>query len=421
MFFEERTGEFPEFEEAFIDYQLGQLLISCNHLNPHGWELYNHSIRLFPAPWQAFFKIPQKIEEIAGKKIVIISPPDYRPIINGAEHPEFRFMMGGYEGVMATMLKGLEAFSPQHVTLLVQPRMVELFDRSFKSMHVYPAPPLTDLFGHHHHIAEADFVFTLTQLGLYPELLPTFNKPEPVFVADPDLSEYYTEALRLEVKGRIPLAVAWEAHKISGAVGGKSIASSDFFATLDVLKDKFAFIDMQYFIDEQTQKDTDRHVKELRKKGGIFINDFGGFSVFNNFEATAALLTAIKNNGGAAFMVANYTECLANMLGVPGLKPLHFRKHFNYGLGRGFGEDSISRHPWVTPLLQEAEDDWASVIETSLNLLADYNPALANRFANAPKYDFAKGKNEYLASLPEHLKAKLQLDSFSFCDISEFW
>jgi len=413
---EQNETSISKLKTYFDDYQLGQFLLSCDYTNQSGWTLYNEGLKLQPFEFRDALNPPLHLSDIKGKTIAIISPLDYRPIINGVEHPEFRYMMGSYQVAFLKPLADLLKFSPQKVKLIVDAQFCDLFRISYPQIEIFPLPSANKIGALGSLVQGIDYVMSVTQLGGFPEMATSFEDAQPHIRADEAMVKDFKEKLLPLCKGRYPLAISWGATKVTGAVHGKNVPIDKFFNNLHKIKDKFAFININFYQDSFDRGTAAYFAREMLQSDGIYINAYKDYDLHNKPFRSAALLTAINQMGGTSFSIANFLEVVISALGIPGIKPVNLSDVFNYGLGRGFGEDSISRKPWAVPIMQSTPDEWDDVIETSIDLFQNhYNPSNPLRFDKIPPYDFMAGKEKYYQ---KHYADKVKL---SIRDISQHW
>lgn len=400
----------------FEDYQLGQFLLSCDYTNLEGWKLYNEGLKLQPSAFKDILKVPQNIIDIKDKKLAIISPWDYVPEVDGIIHPELRYMMGSYQIIMIKPLADLLKFAPKSVKLIVDPQFVDLLKINYPMAEVLALPDKDNRDTLSSLVDGADYVMSVTQIGGFPELVRSFEYAKPHIKADAELVKYFKEKLTPLCQGRYPLAISWDASKVIGAVKGKGIRVDKFFNNLNRIKDKFAFVNVNFYSDPFDRGTTSYFAKQVARMGDIYINAYQDYELHGHTFRSAAVFSAIYEMGGASLSIANFLELVASSLGLPGIKPLNISDVFNYGLGRGFGEDSISRQPWTVPIMQSEEGEWDDVMNKAMDLFQNhYNPKNPLRFDHIPPYDFMTGKEKYYK---KHYADRVKL---SVRDISKHW
>jgi hypothetical protein len=167
---------------------------------------------------------------------------------------------------------------------------------------------------------------------------------------------------------------------------GKSIPRMEFLNAFAPHANRFLFIDLQYL--QPGNEAATKLTPALQKVFGEKAYSKTKIDVWDDFDSVAAMLTAIRDLGGAAVMIPNYTELIASAVGVPVFKPLHGDYKAHHGFGRAWNEDLLL-YRWVRTYLQEEPGNWTGVLR---NIARDLCAFADGKETTIARHDIARYK-----------------------------
>ena len=177
---------------------------------------------------------------------------------------------------------------------------------------------------------------------------------------------------------RIPVALS----PVGVGLPGKTIDHKILFPALSGLTDKIFFINSQYV--DPNNKSATNIVHDFESAFGELAMSKTRINLWDDLETTAALLTAIRDLGGAAVMIPNFTEQIAIAVGLPVFKLLMHGSHEpDHGWGRAWNED-VFLYPWVHTYLQHKPGDWTRALNA---MVADLRRFAAGEDIGVVRHD----------------------------------
>lgn len=238
----------------------------------------------------------------------------------------------------ASMADDLARYASR-VTLEVEPRLVQLFRRSFPNMDVAPQ-------GESASAIRADACIALGSLGkflrrgwsAFPE------KPRAYLTADP--ARAADLRARLVADGRKPMGVSWLSRNAEFGEH-KSARLADFLPLLRL--PDYRFVDLQY-------GDTRAEREALAAEHGIVVERLDDIDNTDDIDGLAALIAALDH----VVTVSNTTAHLAGALGAPTtvLLPSSLGKLWHWFEGREYSP----WYPTVRLVRQNGLEPWDSVV-----------------------------------------------------------
>jgi len=348
----------PRLSAAHADYLKGLQHLSQREFEA-GWELCEQRLQIFPPSYRSIFSpTPRSPADFYDRDVLVVGDPDYTPVINGMACRDLR-VMGGYEVMFAQYYPKILEQRPKSLTVLCDARLYSLLQDSFQGINYSPC-----IMDAHSVVVQAfhvkpkpDLVVPLSSIGM-AFIKNSADVPAasgPWLQADETATESWRIQLKYLADGRVPVALS----PVGVGLPGKSVPAAEFLSAFASLADRFFFINLQYV---QPGNDATNLTPEFRKIFGQKAYGKTKINIWEDFSTVAAVLTAIRDLGGAAVMIPSYTELIAGAVGVPVFKPLHGDTKPFHGFGRAWNED-LFLHSWVRTYLQEEPGEWAPVLQ----------------------------------------------------------
>lgn len=254
----------------------------------------------------------------------------------------------------ATVLPDLIA-NAKHCVIECDPRLAPLIRRAFPQASVFGVHPLD-----HSWLAEAPAIDYQCPIGslpvFYRQQMEDFKGGQITLTAEPEGIASWQERLQQLGPGA-KIGICWRS-------GLRNMGRWNAYSTLKQWKDLLStpgvrFINLQY--DDCTEE-----LAAIEQELGIHIERFPELDLYNDFDGTAALISALDLVLAAPTVIAELSAAL-------GQETWYLVGHKKpWGC---FGTDHYPWHPKTRLFFQHRKDDWES-------LIADMSSALKQRFVN---------------------------------------
>jgi hypothetical protein len=236
------------------------------------------------------------------------------------------------------------------ITLACDPRLVEIFDRSFNFLNVIPADPK-----HKYELLDKELDHWILSGSLprfFRNSIESFNDHKPYLSADEGLTNMWRTRFA-NLRHEFNVGISWTGGGNAKKKEDRSISLETMFPILKKINQRANIINLQY-------GDHKKEIEDLYKTSGIQVIDWEDCDPLKDLESLSAQIAALD----LIVSIDNSTVHFGGALGTNTFVILPFNQDWRWM------EDSKESYWYpntVTLFRQTSMDDWTDVVDRVIN------------------------------------------------------